>query len=458
MSARARFLRSRVAAAVVATVALSLVAALSPAVAQSTGSVIFIHPDGASSASWAAARALYVGPDGDLNWDRLPYMALYRGHMLDSLTATSNGGATTHATGRKVRSDAFGRSAAGEDAERLLDPHGRYLSVAAQAIDAGLPVGVVQSGTAVEPGTAIFLTDAAHRRDHDDIAAGLIESGARVILGGGERHFLPDGVEGRHGPGHRGDDRHLVEEAEAKGYTVVYNRDELMALPEDTNKVLGLFAGYHTFNDKPEEVLAAAGLPMYDPEAPTVAEMTRVALDLLGRDGQRFLLVVEEEGPDNFGNKNNASGMLEAMRRADEAFGVAQRYLGQHPDTLILTAADSDAGGMRLVGVPIDPDQPLDGQAPTRLFPLDRNGAPQDGVDGSGSAPFVSAPDRHGVRHPFSIVWATHDDASGGVLVRADGLNAHRVRGSMDNTELADLMRLTLFGSTTAPSPVVAPP
>ena len=60
--------------------------------ARNTGNVIFIHPDGVSSASWAVARALGPGPDGDLNWDRLSHIALYRGHMLNSLTSTSNGG------------------------------------------------------------------------------------------------------------------------------------------------------------------------------------------------------------------------------------------------------------------------------------------------------------------------------------------------------------------------------
>lgn len=50
-----------------------------------TGSVIFIHPDGASAATWTAARALYVGPDNNLNWDLLPAVGVYRGHMNDSL-------------------------------------------------------------------------------------------------------------------------------------------------------------------------------------------------------------------------------------------------------------------------------------------------------------------------------------------------------------------------------------
>jgi len=34
------------------------------------------------------------------------------------------------------------------------------------------------------------------------------------------------------------------------------------------------------------------------------------------------------------------------------------------------------------------------------------------------------------------------------VLVRAEGLNSHLVRGSFDNTDIARLMRLTLFGQT----------
>ncbi|MEM1213199.1 MAG: alkaline phosphatase [Planctomycetota bacterium] len=428
-------------------VVFALVVCGSPAAsAEETGSVIFIHPDGASSATWAAARAYYVGPDSDLNWDRLPHIALYRGHMLDSLTATSNGGATTHATGIKVRSSAFGKTASGKDAPRITDSNGNYRSVALEALAAGLRVGVVQSGTAIEPGTAVFLTDADHRYQGDAIAEGLLASGAHVILGGGEQHFLPEGTEGVHGLGERKDGKDLIEHAQSLGYTVIRTRDELLALPDDTDKVLGLFASYHTFNDKPEEVLKATGLPMYDPDAPTLAEMTDVALRLLSRDDGQFLLVLEEEGPDNFGNNNNAAGTLEALKRTDDAFSVAQRFLADRPDTLILTAADSDGGGMRMVGKKIDPAVPVDPKKTGRVWHWDRNGAPRDGVTGKGSNHFLAAPDRNGVRLPFFIAWSSHDDVSGGVLVRADGLNAHRVRGSFDNTQIAELIRLTLFG------------
>ncbi len=410
--------------------------------AQTTGSVIFIHPDGTGTNAWAAARALYVGPDNDLHWDRLPAMALYRGHMADCLTATSNGGATTHAFGLRVASDAYGRSAGGERGEDLVDANGHSLSIASQALRVGLPVGLVQSGTSTEPGTGCFLAFVETRRDHEGIALQLVESGAQVMLGGGEQFYLPQGVEGVHGPGARTDGRNLIEEAQAAGYTVVRTRAELLSLPSGTTHVLGLFAHYHTFNDKPEEELAELGLPMYWPDAPTVAEMTQVALQVLEASGSRFLLVVEEEGTDNFGNNNNAAGMLEGLRRADEMIGVARAYVHKNPQTLILTAADSDAGGVRAIGFRLLPGR----EVPEILPATDRNGAPMDGVGGTETAPFYAAPDRNGVSFPFAITWAAYGDVSGAILVRAEGLNSHLVHGNIGNDELTNLMRLTLFG------------
>ncbi len=424
-------------------VSLALILPGYPAHAQDTGSVVFIHPDGASSSTWAAARVLLVGPDADLNWDKIPNIAVYRGHMANSLTASSNGGATAHATGVRARYHAFGRMDGVDNAPRILDENGRYRSVAIEALDAGLRVGVVQSGTAVEPGSAIFLTDAPHRRYHDQIVVGMLESNAHVILGGGERHFLPEGVQGVHGLGERKDQRNLVEEAKALGYTVIFTREELLALPDDTDKVLGLFAHDATFNAVEEEKLAEQNLPMYDPDAPTLAEMTGAAIKLLNHGGKQFLLVVEEEGPDNFGNHNNASGVFEALRRTDETFGLVQAFIDDHPDTLLITAADSDAGGLRLMRVGLNEDGTYDDILPER----DRSGSQMDGAQGTGSAPFLAMPDRNGRRLPFKVVWAATDDVSGGVLVRAQGLNAQRVKGSMSNTDIPELIRLTLFGS-----------
>ncbi len=402
-----------------------------------TGSVIFIHPDGASAAHFAALRVWHVGPDGELNWDKLPAIAVYRDHASDSLTVTSNAGGTMHAHGVKAPRRSFGT----DGDNPIVDAQGRSTSVMHQAMRAGMPVGVVNSGINTEPGTACFLASVPSRKMHDEISLQMVESGADVILGGGESLFLPEGAQGRHGVGKRKDGKNLVELAKQHGYTIVYTREQLTALPDNTDKVLGLFAEHHTFNDRPEEVLRERGLKPYNADAPTVAEMTRAALKVLSRKGKPFMLVVEEEGTDNFSNHNNAMGTLQALKRSDETIGVARAYLAQHRNTLVVVAADSNAGGMLHIGLGDDKSA-----APATVNAKDRNGAPRDGIDGENTPPFTAKPDKAGRVMKFAVMWATRSDGSGGVLVRADGLNRDRVAGSFDNTDITRLIRLTLFG------------
>lgn len=413
---------------------VALCAAPAPA---PVGNVIFLHPDGASLASWMATRFVNVGPAGQLNWDRLPHLAIYDGRLVDALSASSNGAATTHAWGVRAEHQAFGFF---EEGARSLSGYPGSLMLEAKA--AGRAVGIVQTGAHYEPGTAVFLTSSPRRAEEADISAGLVASGADLMLGGGEGWFLPEGVAGRHGPGRRKDGRNLVEEARRAGYVVVFTRDELLAQPPGAGrKVLGLFAHDHTFNDRTEEELRAAQLPLYAEHAPTFAEMVDWALSALASHPGGFFLVAEEEATDNFANKNNATGLLEAHRRTDEAIGVAQKFLEAHPRTLLLAASDSNAGSLTLVGHRAG-RMPADQPVPA----TDPNGAPVDGRDGTRTPPFLAQPDEAGNRLPFWIAWGSKDDTSGGVVVRAQGLNAERVRGNVDNVDLYRLMHLTLFG------------
>jgi len=397
--------------------------------------VIFIHPDGAGVANWQAARFYWAGPDAELNWDRIPHIAVYRGHMADSLSATSNGGATSHAYGIKVPSAAFGTD--GKSASRPTAANGETGSIMHEAMRRGVRTGLVNSGSIIEPGTACFVASTAQRDDYQEITTQIVQSGVDVILSGGEEWFLPASQAGRHTKaGKRTDGRNLIEEARKMGYTVVFDRSELAVVPPDTKKLLGIFAEQDSFNDMEADKLKALGLPTYAPEAPTLAEMTSAALRLLAPGP--FLLVVEEEGSDNFANYNNVPGVLDALKRADDAFGTALDFVEKNPDTLLVTAADSSAGSMDVLGFPPKPD--LIAKASTGK---DANGAPY-GLDFEGK-PFLSKPDRSGVSHPFVITWGTLSDASGGILVRAAGKGAEEVKGSFDNTKIYHLMRKVLF-------------
>jgi alkaline phosphatase len=407
-----------------------------------TGSVIFFHIDGAGMAQWQMARMLIAGPDGEINWDRIPHMAVYRGHQEDTLTTSSNAAATAHAYGVKVPYDAYGTD--GISDQPPVAPNGKRRSIMQEAQARGIAVGLVNTGGVTEPGTACFVASVHERDEGHEIAAQVAASGVDVILMGGEEWFLPEGSQGRHGVGRRKDGRNLIEEARGAGYKVVFTREELAALPDNAGKVLGLFALEDTFNDEPEEQLAAKGLPPYDPAAPTVAEMTAAALRFLG--GRQFLLVVEEEGTDNFGNCNNAVGLAEALRRGDEGLGVALGFVEKHPETLLVTFGDSEAGNPDIIGL-------RGGKYEKEMIATgrDANGAPLDGLEnapGGGVAkPFTSKPDRAGKTHDFLVAWGTKLDSNGAILVRAAGLNAEKVRGSFDNTALYPLFYQTLFGT-----------
>ena len=403
-------------------------------------SVIFIHPDGAGLAHWGLARVRWAGPDGFLAWDRLPAMALYRPHVRDCLAPASHSGATIHAYGVKVPQDSFGL----DGAEVPLTPAGERASLMQRAIREGRGAGIVNSGSLSEPGTACFLASVPSRSMDEEIARQLLDSGAQVILGGGEELFLPKGAKGRHGEGLREDRRDLVAEARARGYRVVFTREELLATPAETPRLLGLFAREDTYHDASEEALREKSRVPYPDGAPSVAEMEQVALAILSRNPKGFLLMVEEEGSDNFSNARNAAGMLLAMRRADEAIAVAEAFRAEHPRTLVLVAADSDASAPQLVAVVpsaglIVAGRPL-AETATRM------GVSLDGVDGTGTVPFESAPDARGERHAFAVAWASDGDGGDPVVVRAAGPGSEEVQGLLDNTDLYRIMFRALFG------------
>ncbi len=405
----------------------------------SAGSAIFIHPDGTGLGHWNAARLLTVGPDGQSNWDKLDVLAAYRPHQANWLSTSSHAGATVHAYGKKVHWDSFGL----DREEPITAVSGFNGSILMEAQKKELRTGLVNSGHIAEPGTAVFAASSKTRKDKTGIAAKVIESGTDVILCGGEVLLLPEGETGFFGvEGERSDGRNLIEEAREKGYVVVRTRGELLALPADTEKVLGIFAAGHTFNDQTEEKLAEKSLPLYEPDAPTFAEMTAAALRILSSDpGKDFLLVAEEEGSDNFSNENNAAGMLEATIRADEAIGVALAFLEDNPDrpTLLLVGADSDAGHPTVL-------PPRGSEPGTPLPERDLNGAPIDGRHGSGGEPFLSEPDALGNRHPFGIAWPTAWDVPGSVVAKAHGAGAEDIPSTLDNTDIYPILYRALFG------------
>jgi alkaline phosphatase len=128
--------------------------------------VIFFHPDGYGLSHWNSLRFWLAGPDGRLNWDKLPYMAPYTGHMKDALTASSHGGATVHAYGVKVARDSFRL-----DRDKVITAlSGKQMSIMEEAIRADFATALVQTAGITEAGTAVFVASVKERGNHTEIA------------------------------------------------------------------------------------------------------------------------------------------------------------------------------------------------------------------------------------------------------------------------------------------------
>lgn len=436
----------------------------------SNNHVIFIHPDGTSPSHYAAARFVESGPDGRLNWDKLDNAAVYLGHMEDQLGGTSNAGAVTHATGTKVYAESFGLNQDNTPVTSLAGTTGK--TIVQEAVEAKKVTALVQSGAAYEPGTAAFVAQVGElevngqrvppRQRLADITREVILSGVDFILGGGELNMIPIGQDGFHGTAAQYNalstnplqrpSENLIDLAKSLGYTVVYTEQQLRDLLDPAKyttpptKVLGVFAPIHTFNDRPEEVLAAQNLPLYNPTAPEIGEMLEITQQLMELHPNFIngsITIVEEEGSDNFGNNNNAAGTIEGTLRADRAIGAALDFINRHPNTLLLTAADSDAGGLQVVDRS-NANQPV-GTINNNPTTTARN-VPLDGQTGANTLPFIARPDANGDAFPFAVAWAGTPDYSGSIVSKAHGLNANKLPSTADNTVMYELMYETLFG------------
>lgn len=506
-------------AASVAACALFAAMSEGSAAGGGTGNVIFLHPDGSGPSMWQTGRVYWEGPDDNLAWDELPHKALYRGHANDiaspgskGLTMSSNGGATTHGFGYKVQAP----GSFGQDGERkILSLSGYPGSIMREAANRWHPVGVVNDGDLPEPGTGAFLAEVASRGEGGEILdqmlfgrPGMNDRSPIVLLGGGEGFALPAGtppcaagsiaddcylhtdpVTGA-GP-ERTDGRNLIQEAKVAGWVVLRTRAEFEALLAQLKagkrwapRVLGLFGRDDLFNDVPEERLIELGLvksgvpagdkegrlllygtpegtPGYNP--PTAAEMLEMATIILERRaahrGKPFLLVAEVEGTDNFGNNDNAIGSLVALKHADDMIAVSRAFQQRVPNTLLLTAADGDAGQMTVLSAP-----PVDASGnvattnynPTGVAAIPEARAPVDGIEGRGTKPFIAEPDDFGQAYPFAVAWIGTNDNYGAVVSRAQGLNAELLQAEFsarfDNTDVYRMMYTTLFGSMPAPA------
>lgn len=381
----------------------------------SAKSIILLIGDGMGAAHREATRLSSVGLEGDLAMDELPYSGLSRTASadLEDFVTDSAAGGVALASGVKTYNGAVGVDAEG----------GRVPTILEQAEEAGKSTGLVTTSQVTDATPAAFAAHVPERVDQSEIARQYVdESQPDVILGGGEDYWYPEGDPGAYpnnpadNPSEdleeesKGSEGALVDRAERSGYTYVADADELERA--EGPKLLGLFANEEMFQPGSED---EGGV--YDPAIP-LPEMTRKAIETLSENEEGFFLLVEEEAVDEMSHKNNAELMLEAGRQLDGAVEVARAYAEDHPNTLLIVAADHETGGLALEG-----------------------GGELNASSGEdGLFRIAGTPQR------FSLDWTTRAHTSVPVPITAEGPEAEGLGGVYENTHVYEVMKKALLG------------
>jgi alkaline phosphatase len=238
-------------------------------------------------------------------------------YSADKLVTDSAASGTALACGRKTDNGRVGVLPDTTSADNIFDI----------AMRRGRAAGAVTSTSVTHATPACFLAHHKYRTYEWDIAAQIAETDAAVVMGGGSKFFLPP----ERGGGRRGGD--LTERAAERGFDVVFDREAMLA--SDADRLMGLFS----LESTPFELDRDAET------VPSLAEMTAKAIEVLSRDEDGFILMVEGGRIDHAEHENNLADAVGDFLAFDAAVGYAMEYQEENPDVTVIVTADHGCGG-----------------------------------------------------------------------------------------------------------------
>lgn len=291
-----------------------LALAVLPASAQERPkNVIFLVADGAGPSATALSRRVLERP---LTLDR---------YLSGSVATTSTSHEITDSAAAATALSCGIRTFKGAIA---VDPVGTPCRTVLEAAEEhGLTTGLVTTAYITDATPGSFAAHALDRGEKEAIAEQLLEQGIEVILGGGIRRFVPTPS------GTRTDGRNLLDEAREQGYEVITSPAELSGA---SAPLMGLFAesAMQFEIDRDADV------------EPSLLDMTRKALSLLSESDNGFFLMIETEGTDDAGHRNDGAALAREMDSFDKVFQEAISFAEADGETLVIATSDHDTGGL----------------------------------------------------------------------------------------------------------------
>lgn len=260
--------------------------------------VILMIGDGMGVSQITLARIVH----GKLTLDEFPVVGLVTTHSADQIVTDSAAAATALATGKKTANFAIGIP----NTDTLLTSARRR----------GKATGLVTTAKITHATPAPFATVAEKRSQEQEIANQYAAAGVDVMLGGGARFFSPELLQ------------------KFAGYEIVRSAEELARATGP--RLLGLFHEDHI-----PYVLDRRG-------EPSLADMTRKALEILSRDPDGFFVMIEGGRIDMACHASDAPSCVREMVDFDAAVREAVEFARKHGDTLVVVTADHATGGLAI--------------------------------------------------------------------------------------------------------------
>ena len=299
--------------------------------------VILFIGDGMTITHRTAARILSKGLvegryGGELAMDDMPQMALVSTSGTDSVVTDSANSMSAYTTGHKSCNNALGVYCA-RNKNNLQHPHVETISEIAKRTRR-LAVGVVTT-TEIEDATpAGMVAHTRKRDDYDDIVKMFYAVQPEVIMGGGSVNFLPTSAPG----GKRADGKDYIKKFRASGYTVVSTKRELETAGK-AEKLLGLFNTGNIDGALDRFFLKKGTVPQF-PDQPDLTDQLNVALDVLSRHEQGFVLMVESGRIDKYSHSLDWERAVYDTIMLDNAVKMAKEFAATRNDTLIIVVSD----------------------------------------------------------------------------------------------------------------------
>ncbi|GAA3757347.1 alkaline phosphatase [Flavobacterium ginsengiterrae] len=282
--------------------------------------IIFLVSDGMSTGTLQMAN-LYSQNilNKNSSWMNLYAENKVTRALMDTASASSA------VTDSAAASSSFGGGYRVRNGVLNVGPNGeKYLPIWQKFKNAGKKAGCVTTVTITHATPAGFCVNSDSRNAENEIAEMYANLGLDVLMGGGDDFFNAD---------KRSDKKDIYKMYQEKGYQILKDKSELENIKKGT-KALGVFA--------------AGALPYSidrtnTPElqhTPTLAEMSKAAIDQMKDHKEGFVLLIEGGKVDWAAHANDIAALIHDQLAFDEAVKTAIDFAERDKETLVIITTD----------------------------------------------------------------------------------------------------------------------